>query len=330
MFKKILFIAAILFAVIPTLARADVAPLTITKQVRNVTQGGVLAGSVNAVVGDELEFEVVVQNTSQAVVPTVTISDVALSSLQFGKNIYVSRPYAGTFGTPGIQVGSLERGDIAVLRYRAVLTAPITSTTLCSVSNAASGAVSVTAIACVYVQNAASINSVNGSGIVRQSVSVSNDTKNTTGSSVAVQKEDFLTYTFTATNAGTVSVGNYAIAVNISGVLPLVDVVDLGGGILNGSVVTYSAGDMLPGASMARTVRVRVKYYVPPYAFRLSVTYGNEVVVIIPHTTPLATAYVAPNAGTARSVSSFAFVSLILAGAAFVLSQKRLRTALFR
>lgn len=327
MFKKILFAAGILFAVIPAMAHADTAPLTIAKQVRNITQGGSFATNANAVVGDELEFEVTVQNVSQATLPLVTVSEVALSSMQFGPNIYVSRAYAGQLGTPGIQVGSLEAGGTVVIRYRAIIaTAATVGSTLCSISNVATSGASASTTVCAYVQSGAV---VNAQGLVRQSVSASNDTKNISGTSVIAQKEDFLTYTFTATNAGTVTASNYAVVADISGILPLVDVVDLQGGVLNGSVVSYSGADILPGASVVRTLRVRVKYYVPPYGFRLTVQYGNEAVVAIPHTTPLATGYVAPNTGKTRNASPFAFAGIIVAGAALVLSQKRLRTLLF-
>lgn len=327
MFKKILFTALVVFTVIPALAHADTAPLAITKQVRNITQGGSLAANVNAAVGDELEFEVTAQNVSQATLPLITVSEVALNSMQFGANIYVSRAYAGQLGTPGLQIGSVEAGGAVVIRYRAVVTAAaVVGSTVCSVSNVASPGASASATACAYIQNGTAPNT---QGLIRQSVSVNNDTKNTPGTSIAAQKEDFLTYTFTATNSGTVTAPNYAIVANISGVLPLVDVVDLQGGVLNGSTVSYAGSDILPGASLTRTLRVRVKYYVPPYGFRLSVQYGNEAVVTIPHTTSLATGYVAPNTGGARSVSSFALAGLILAGAALVLSQKRLRSVLF-
>ncbi len=332
MLKKIGLVVALFFigsAAFPSFAKADFAPLVLTKQVRNITQGSTLAANANATPGDELEFEVAVQNASTAALPLVTLSDVALSSLQFEPNIYVSRAYAGQLGTPGIQVASVETGGTVVLRYRAVLSPTVSvNSTLCSVSNAAMAGASTSATSCVYVQ--AKPAGASAQGLVRQSVTVVNDTKNTSGPSVSAQKEDFLTYTFTATNAGTVSSPNYAMMINISGISPLVDVVDLGGGVLSGSTVSYAGSDILPGASLTHTMRVRVKYYVPPYGFRLSVQYGNEAVVTIPHATGLANGYVAPNTGKTREVPTAVLAGLVLASAAFVLTQRRLRTVVFK
>ena len=148
---------------------------------------------------------------------------------------------------------------------------------------------------CVAIQN--TVTTGNTTAAVNRSVTVSNDTKNARGVTVDAGREDYLTYTFTATNLTGALQYNVSLQADLSGVLPLVDVVDNGGGTIAGSTITYPAQDMGVATTTTKTLRVRVKYFLPPYSYSLVTTFGNDVRVNIPAQSAAPTTFVAPKTG---------------------------------
>jgi hypothetical protein len=149
---------------------------------------------------------------------------------------------------------------------------------------------------CVAIQNTVTTTG-NTNAATNRSVTISNDTKNTRGTVVDAGREDYLTYTFTSVNTSGALQYNVAFQVDLSGVLPLVDVVDNGGGTISGNTIMYPGMDMQAGTTMTKTLRVRVKYFLPPYAYSLVTSFGNDVRVNIPAQGVTPATFVAPKTG---------------------------------
>jgi uncharacterized repeat protein (TIGR01451 family) len=331
MSKKFLAVLVGAFLLLPTMAKADTnSYVSVIRQVRNVSQGGVMASSAAAQVGDTLAFSVRVQNVSSAVLSNVFVTDTLQSSYSVRYNLSSSRLFTGSFENGGIQFATLEAGGIVDINYTVqVLSSAQGNANSCTTSGAGVMGQNVSSSTCVYLGvTGAAVATTIGSGSVLQSVSVSNDTKNTSGASLVAAKEDFLTFAFTATNSGTIAQSAYSVSVDLAGVLPLVDVVDLNGGSLSGNTLTYPATSIAVGQSITRTLRVRVKYYLPPYGFVLKVAYGNQLQVSIPAQSGHAT-YVPPATGGNTAVASALLFALGFVALFVLFRSQRVRTFLF-
>jgi LPXTG-motif cell wall-anchored protein len=147
-----------------------------------------------------------------------------------------------------------------------------------------------------------------------------NDTKNVDATSTAASREDFITYQLTVTNTSTSSRDNFVIQDDLSGVLPFADIVDFGGGTLNGQTIVYPATNIAAGQTVTKTFRVRVKFHLQNnLTFVMTNTYGNTVNVHIGSMPGVATP-VAPKTGSAAT-SAAIFAGLMTSG--FVVYRKR-------
>lgn len=116
---------------------------------------------------------------------------------------------------------------------------------------------------------------------VEMSHKVFNDTKNQTAESVTASKEDFLTYTLTVKNNTSSVVTNYNVNLDISGLLPLMDIVDFGGSTLSGQTLVFPNQYIAPFQSIQLKVRVRVKAFLPNYQYVAVTTFGNRTSVTV-------------------------------------------------
>jgi LPXTG-motif cell wall-anchored protein len=147
-----------------------------------------------------------------------------------------------------------------------------------------------------------------------------NDTRNADAQSVTAQRDDYITYTLTASNPDGGIVQNFVITDDLSGVLPFADMVDNGGGTVNGNTITYPAVSIAAGSSVSKTFRVRVKHHLSPsLSYVMRNTYGNTVTVNI-GSAPGVVTYTAPKTGAAET-SAVVFAGLVTSG--FVLFRKR-------
>jgi uncharacterized repeat protein (TIGR01451 family) len=146
-----------------------------------------------------------------------------------------------------------------------------------------------------------------------------NDTKNADATQVPASREDYITYTLTVTNVGNSDATNYVITDSLSGVLPLADIIDLGGGSLNGQTLSYPAVTIPANGTVSRTFRVRVKYFLSPsISYQMLNTFGNTVTVLINPPTP----YVPPKTGGMTDVlGGLGFAGLLTS--VFVLQRKK-------
>ncbi len=330
MFKRLIFLVfAVVFTASAQVAQADQL-VSLTKQVRNITQNGVLASSTNARVGDTLEYLIHVVNTSGGNLGSVLISDAASSGLGNRSNISVSRVYTGSLEASGLQILNLENNGLVDVRYTMQVLSSVTSNTQCNTGIVNVNSQSFTSTACGYITDSNPVATSSGTtSSIRPSLAVVNDTKNVAGTGIVAGREDFLTYKFTATNSGSNVENNYAVTVDLSGVLPLADVVDFGGGSLNGNTINFQAASIAPGSSITQQVRVRVKYNLPPYNFVLTTAYGNEVKVNVQSTSSV-TAYTAPTVGGNNSAfGALAFGLLAVAGA-LILGNKKVKQLIFQ
>lgn len=271
--------------------------LSLVKEVRNVTQSGTFVSAVTVRAGETVEYQIRVRNTGSYTVYNTVVTDSAVYPFTTRTNLSVSRGYSGQLDGSGIQFASLEPGAEAVVRYQVVVpTAMTLNSSYCNTAAVRADAVTnQSTTICVAIQN--TVVAGNTAATLNRSVTVSNDTKNMRGVVVDAGREDYLTYTFTATNPTGALQYNVSIQADLSGVLPLVDVVDNGGGTVSGTTITYPAMDMTAGATVVKTLRVRVKYFLPPYAYSLVTTFGNDVRVNIPAQGAIATTFVAPKTG---------------------------------
>jgi uncharacterized repeat protein (TIGR01451 family) len=146
-----------------------------------------------------------------------------------------------------------------------------------------------------------------------------NNTKNVDATSQPAEREDYITYTLTVTNNSGTQASNYVVTDDLSGVLPLADMVDLGGGQLSGNILSYPGMNIPAGSSISKTFKVRVKYHLSSsISYQMLNTYGNTVTVVINPPKP----YIPPKTGGLVDLfGGLGFASILTAG--FVIARKK-------
>jgi|GEM_PF-3206602 len=282
--------------------------LSIRKLVRNITSGGSsFQNSVSATNGDRVEYQVTVTNTGDDTVDNVVWDD----NLPSGIN--------STGSMPDSDLGNLSSGRSKTLTFQATVNSNASSgTCLTNTAGARGDGVSrVTDTASVCVT------SVLGQNVdLHFSKRARNDTQNVSdATTTTANRGDLITYTLTVTNTGNADATNFVITDDLSGVLPFADMVDLGGGSLNGNIISYP-GVTVPanGGTVSKTFQVRVKSSLQSnLTFVLRNTYGNTVNINVGGVLGAST-FVAPTTGAAGT-SAAVFAGLITAG--FLAFRKR-------
>ena len=153
-------------------------------------------------------------------------------------------------------------------------------------------------------------------------LSAENDTKNADATTVIASKEDFITYTLTVANTGNAPANSFIITDDLSQVLPYADMVDNGGGILSGNVISYPGITVPSGGSVSKSFKVRVKYSLASnLSYTMTNTYGNTITVRI-NTPQVLGTFVAPKTGGPSVAAASIFGSLI-AGVLGVVRNRR-------
>lgn len=133
-------------------------------------------------------------------------------------------------------------------------------------------------------------------------------------------REDFITYTLTVTNNGNAAAQNFVITDDLSQVLPYADMVDAGGGSVNGNVITYPGMTIPAGSSVSKSFKVRVKYGLADnLSYVMTNTYGNTVTIRI-NNPQVKGAFVAPKTGSDMGAAG-TFAGIMTA--AFFVARKR-------
>lgn len=261
--------------------------LSITKNVRNLTQNTGLQKTVTANNGDRARFEIVLRNIGTREVTNVRLNDNWNGDLQFNSvsisgdmssslNGGANGNFQGYFGT--LQPNQERR----VVMEGTVNYSGTGNWTLNNFAQATGDNVS-------QVQDQAGITAQSQvQGSVTQSKRAFNDTQNVDATSRSAAREDFITYTLTVNNSGSASVNNYIITDDLSGVLVFADMVDAGGGTVNGQTLSYAPISIPAGGSVSKSFKVRVKYSLAPnLTFTMTNTYGNTINILIQTPAPV-------------------------------------------
>ncbi len=290
--------------------------LSLTKLVRDVTQGTVFLKNVgNVRAGDVLEYQIRVRNTGSNTVSGFQVRDVINQSgyLQDYRNLTVSRGFSGDMYGSGMMVlGNLNVGEEFTIGYLYTATAAMANNNnVCNTITVSANSVgSVTDTACV-----SGTGSVAGVSVLLAK-SAWNDTKNVNATSQTASREDYITYSLTVRNTSGADVVGYVITDDLSGILPLADMTDLGGGTLNGQTITYPAVTIPVNGVITKNFRVRVKYSLATnISYQMVNTFGNTVTVVI--NTPQT--YAPPKTGgNTNALAGIGFAGLLTAGFLFL------------
>ena len=301
-----------------TVPANDYRQLSISKSVRSIN-GGAFQNSVTVGQNDTVEFEIVVSNTGNQVVNNVRVNDNlgGNMSLVYG-TLRVDGSYASD-NLNGISLGSLFSGQ----QKRVTFQVRVNFAGNQSFQNIAyangDGASQVQDDAWVFTQG-----SVQGGNVsLVYSKRAWNDTKNADAASVIASKEDYITYTLTATNSGNTPANGFIITDDLSQVLPYADMVDNGGGVISGNVISFPGITIPANGSVSKSFKVRVKYSLASnLSYSMVNTYGNTITVRI-NTPQVLGAFVAPKTGGPSATAASIFGTLMAGGMAVIRNRRK-------
>ncbi len=287
--------------------------LSITKQVRNFGSGS-FQNTVTANNGESIEFQIVIRNSGNYLANNVRINDNLPSGLSFVSGNFQNDYY----------IGNLNAGDSRTITFQARVNTG-GSNSIQNIATATSdNAGQVSASAWVFV-NTGTV--AGGNVSLTYSKRAFNQTKNSDATSVSAAREDYITYTLTVTNNGNSPANNFVMTDDLSQVLPYSDIVDNGGGTLNGNVINYPGITVPQGGSVSKSFKVRVKFALAGnLSYVMTNTYGNTVTVKI-NSPQVLGAFTAPKTGA--DTLGFTFASVFTAAAVVVRKRKYLFRLIF-
>jgi uncharacterized repeat protein (TIGR01451 family) len=294
----------------PTPTPKPSAALSIQKTVRNISAGAnsAFVETVEARKGEQVEFKIVITNTSNLTANNVTLRDNLPSQLLFvGGSLKInnSNSTLPIFATDG-GLGNLPAGQSITALFRVTAQDVTSHTTVTNVAHAkATNAAPVTDAAQVVL---VPVQSTNVNLIL--SKRAHNVTQNADATSVVAKAGDVIIYTLKVQNTGNGTANNFVFEDNIADVLQLSDLTDYAGATFDASSKTLTwPGTMIPANSnVEKTFTVRIKNPIPEGTDHVMVNvFGNEVRVKVE------TPFIAPPTGAASTLS-FALALLTVGG----------------
>ncbi|QQS23304.1 DUF11 domain-containing protein [bacterium] len=286
--------------------------LQLSKLVKTDTSGATYTKSATVKTGDRVFFKVTVTNTGNASINNVKITDQIPSGMTFDDSVQTTGSPSFNSNTLTVTFGTVPAGQSRSVEF-AMKVAQTTAGEICNTAFGSGDDVkSADDKACVTVTVTP------GTPNIVQAKTAFNNTKNADAVSVKAERGNTITFTLKTTNSGTADSVNYIITDDLSGVLPLADLVDLGGATLEGNILTFPAVTIKPGETITKTFQVKVKSSLAAnLSFQIKNTYGNTVVIDIPGQQ----VFQAPTTGVV-GLSAFAFAGLMTAGFAAVRRRK--------
>ncbi len=293
--------------------------LTISKSVKR-TSDSYYQNSVSVNSNETVNFEIVVTNTGSRTVNNVRMQDFLPSGLQVvSGSIRVdggNYPYSSNLGE--VSLGNLYAGQ----QRRIYFDANVSSSGSQSIQNIARA--SGDSVSQVQDDAWVFISQVQGGNVnLTFSKRAFNDTKNVDATAVNASREDYITYTLTVTNNGNSPATSFIITDDLSQVLQYADMVDNGGGSLNGNVITYPGITIPAYGSVSKSFKVRVKYHLAEnLSYTMVNTYGNTVTVRI-NTPQVLGTFIAPKTGGPAAGLAGMFGAVITGVFALVRNRKK-------
>lgn len=288
--------------------------LSISKLVRNNNSGSqnFFQKSVNANTGDRVTFQVTVNNIGTQTANNVWLTDLLPNGLS-----YVNGSARLDNGSSAVDqvignrlyLGQMTAGSQHTLTFDATVNNVTTAATLTNTAQAGADNLGT-------VQDTANVFT---SAVLGTNVSLSfsktafNSNRNVDATSVPAAKGDSIIYTLTTVNNGNAPANNFIVTDDLSGVLNYADMADLGGGTLNGTVISWPAMTIPANSTVTKSFTVRVKNSLPSGSLSMINTYGNTVTVHIVQPLVLGAIFVAPKTGVSTAVGlSFAVGMTVL------------------
>ncbi len=288
-----------------TVSQNDYRQLSVQKMVRNTTSGGYqnFQDSVSASQNDIVEFQIIVRNVGNQPVSNVRLSDILPSGLSYVSGQLNSEQNLGTLLASDSRTVTFQARVNTNYAYNSNSNqsiqniARVSGDSVSQVQDDAWVFVAAVPTGCTY--------NCNPTGTVNLSYSKKavNETKATyagqqvDATTVNASREDYIVYTLTVTNSGSVPANNFIITDDLSQVLPYADMVDNGGGSLSGNVINFPGITVPVGGSVSKSFKVRVKYALASnLRYTMTNVYGNTVTININNPQVLGT-FTAPKTG---------------------------------
>jgi uncharacterized repeat protein (TIGR01451 family) len=238
--------------------------LSITKQVRNVTQGNAsYSSSTTASTGNTVAYQIKVTNTGNATAVHTTVNDTGTSGTSYiGGSLQVTKPFATT-GIPGIvDIGDLAIGEVVTINYSSTVTGG-TGTYVNTATAQATNVPSVSATASVIVSSV--VNNETTLSLTKNVRNITKDSGSRFDKSVDADTGDTVEYQVRIRNTGAVTARAVTMTDNatsgtsfVSGSLnvnPTPSNTSLTLGAIPG---TLNLGDIQSGNDMLITYKMRV------------------------------------------------------------------------
>ncbi len=300
------------------------AQISITKSVRNIN-GGAYLNSVSANNGENVQFEIIVTNsTGNGNATNVRVTDSLPNGLSLvSGTVTVNGNYVTDNNLfNGMYLGNLSSGQTARINFQARVNASGSSSIQNTASATSDNAGNVQASAWVFV------GSVQGGNVnLIYSKSAINETKNANATAVTASREDYIVYALMVINSGNAPANSFVITDDLSQVLPYADIVDFGGGTVSGNTITFPGITVPAGGSVTRNFKIRVKYSLAQnLSYSMVNTYGNTITIRI-NTPQVLGSFVAPKTGA--NTAGIAFAGMLTAAVGIFRKRKDIMQLIF-